>query len=130
MSKIFNEALANAKLTTSLGEVEFDNNGVANIEDEEFVAGLLKLKGFALSDGSVPHAVEDDSVEEVEQEAEAGEPAAVESDEDAVEYLSEEVLNGKNIMQLKKIAKDNNIELSGANKKDEIISIILAANAQ
>ena len=130
MSKIFNEALASAKLTTSLGEVEFDNNGVADVKDEEFVAGLLKLKGFALADGSVPNAVEDDSVEEVEQEAEEEEPAAVESDEDAGEDLSEEVLNGKNIMQLKKIAKDNNIELSGANKKDEIISIILAANAQ
>lgn len=128
MSKIFNEALASAKLTTSLGEVEFDNNGVADVEDEEFVAGLLKLKGFALADGSVPNAVED-SVEEVEQENEE-EPAAVESDEDAGEELSEEVLNGKNIMQLKKIAKDNNIELSGANKKDEIISIILASNAQ
>lgn len=128
MSKIFNEALASAKLTTSLGEVEFDNNGVADVEDEEFVAGLLKLKGFTLADGSVPHAVED-SVEEVEQENEE-EPAAVESDEDAGEELSEDVLNGKNIMQLKKIAKDNNIELSGANKKDEIISIILAANAQ
>lgn len=128
MSKIFNEALASAKLTTSLGEVEFDNNGVADIKDEEFVAGLLKLKGFTLADGSVPKAVED-SVEEVEQEAEE-EPAAVESDEDAGEELSEDVLNGKNIMQLKKIAKDNNIELSGANKKDEIISIILAANAQ
>ena len=128
MSKIFNEALASAKLTTSLGEVEFDNNGVAEVEDEEFVAGLLKLKGFALADGSVPKAVED-SVEEVEQENEE-EPSAVESDEDAGEELSEEVLNGKNIMQLKKIAKDNNIELSGANKKDEIISIILAANAQ
>lgn len=128
MSKIFNEALASAKLTTSLGEVEFDNNGVADIEDEEFVAGLLKLKGFTLADGSVPNAVED-SVEEVEQEAEE-EPAAVESDEDAGEELSEEVLNGKNIMQLKKIAKDNNIELSGANKKDEIISIILASKEQ
>nr|DAN40036.1 MAG TPA: HeH/LEM domain [Herelleviridae sp.] len=128
MSKIFNEALASAKLTTSLGEVEFDNNGVADVEDEEFVAGLLKLKGFTLADGNMPNAVED-SVEEVEQENEE-EPAAVESDEDAGEELSEEVLNGKNIMQLKKIAKDNNIELSGANKKDEIISIILAANAQ
>lgn len=129
MSKIFNEALASAKLTTSLGEVEFDNNGVADVEDEEFVSGLLKLKGFTLADGSVPNVVEDNSVEEVEQENKE-EPAAVESDEDAGEELSEEVLNGKNIMQLKKIAKDNNIELSGANKKDEIISIILAANAQ
>lgn len=126
MSKIFNEALASAKLTTSLGEVEFDNNGVADVEDEEFVVGLLKLKGFTLADGSVPNAVED-SVEEVEQE-DKEEP--VESDEDTGEELSEEVLNGKNIMQLKKIAKDNNIELSGANKKDEIISIILAANTQ
>ena len=128
MSKIFNEDLAGAKLTTSLGEVEFDNNGVADVEDEEFVAGLLKLKGFTLADGKMPKAVED-SVEGVEQEAEE-EPAAVESDEDSGEELSEDVLNGKNIMQLKKIAKDNNIELSGANKKDEIISIILAANAQ
>lgn len=127
MSKIFNEALANAKLTTSLGEVEFDNNGIADVEDEEFVAELLKLKGFTLADGNMPKAVED-SVEEVEQESE--EEPAVESDEDSGEELSEEVLNGKNIMQLKKIAKDNNIELSGANKKDEIISIILAANAQ
>lgn len=127
MSKIFNEALASAKLTTSLGEVEFDNNGVANVEDEEFVAGLLKLKGFSLADGSVPHHVEDNPVEEVEQDAE--EPDE-EADVESGEELSEEVLNGKNIMQLKKIAKDNNIELSGANKKDEIISIILAANAQ
>lgn len=128
MSKIFNEALANARLTTSLGEVEFDNNGVANIEDEEFASNLLKLKGFALADGEVSHPVENDLEEEVEQEGE--EEPAVESDEDAGEELSEDFLNGKNIMQLKKIAKDNNIELSGANKKDEIISIILAANVQ
>lgn len=41
-----------------------------------------------------------------------------------------EFLNGKNVAQLKKIAKDNNIDLAGATKKDEIIPIILGAANQ
>lgn len=58
--------------------------------------------------------------EEDEEEPEkSGKPAVT------VEYL-----NGKNVAQLKKIAKDNGIDLAGATKKDEIIPIILGAMNQ
>lgn len=61
-----------------------------------------------------------DGEEDTEQEPEkSGKPAVT------VEYL-----NGKNVAQLKKIAKDNNIDLAGATKKDEIIPIILGAMNQ
>lgn len=61
-----------------------------------------------------------DTEQEVEEEpGKSGKPAVT------VEYL-----NGKNVAQLKKIAKDNNIDLAGAAKKDEIIPIILGAMNQ
>lgn len=61
-----------------------------------------------------------DEVEDAEQEPEKSDKPAV-----TVEYL-----NGKNVAQLKKIAKDNGIDLAGATKKDEIIPIILGAMNQ
>lgn len=62
----------------------------------------------------------EDAEQENEEEPEkSGKPAVT------VEYL-----NGKNVAQLKKIAKDNNIDLAGAAKKDEIIPIILGAMNQ
>lgn len=62
----------------------------------------------------------EDAEQENEEEPEKGGKSAV-----TVEYL-----NGKNVAQLKKIAKDNNIDLAGAAKKDEIIPIILGAMNQ
>ena len=65
---------------------------------------------------------EDD--EETEEEPEDDEP------EKGKPAVTVEYLNGKNVAQLKKIAKDNNIDLVGATKKDEIIPIILGAMNQ
>lgn len=62
---------------------------------------------------------QEDEEEPEDDEPEKGKPAVT------VEYL-----NGKNVAQLKKIAKDNNIDLVGATKKDEIIPIILGAMNQ
>lgn len=56
---------------------------------------------------------DDDSEEQPEK---GGKPA-----------MSVEYLNSKNVAQLKKIAKDNGVDLAGATKKDEIIPIILGA---
>lgn len=72
---------------------------------------------------------EDDGQEEEKQpdetEGEEDEPAKGGKPAVTVEYL-----NGKNVAQLKKIAKDNGIDLAGAAKKDEIIPIILGAMNQ
>ena len=43
--------------------------------------------------------------------------------------FSPEELEGKNVPQLKKIAKDNGIDLQGATKSDEIKAIIIGAMA-
>lgn len=62
---------------------------------------------------------EEEDAEQGEEPEKSGKPAVT------VEYL-----NGKNVAQLKKIAKDNGIDLTGATKKDEIIPIILGAMNQ
>lgn len=63
---------------------------------------------------------EDDGEDDPEQEGEG----ETKGDKPAITL---EYLNGKNVAQLKKIAKDNGVDLAGAAKKDEIIPIILGA---
>lgn len=47
--------------------------------------------------------------------------------DDQKEVVTADTFEGKNVAQLKKIAKDNNIDLAGATKKDEIIPILIGA---
>lgn len=138
MSKIINNRLKGKQLATSYGKVQFNSDGVAEIENEELVEKLLKLNGYKLVEG------DENSAENRQEEPDAGKTSAVEettqkNDEDTSEdepeeddgvaetEYTEESLMEKNVPQLKKVAKDNDIDLAGATKKDEIIAIILGA---
>lgn len=153
MSKVFNNRLKGKQLATSIGLIQFDANGVADIADEEMVEKLLELKGYSLAEegeNSAQNLEKDSETEKTSpeekntQENDENTSEDVQDEEDKVEDKSEEVegdledaadegawteekLANKNVPQLKKIAKDNNIDLNGASKKDEIIAIILGA---
>lgn len=68
---------------------------------------------------------EDDGQDDEDQNEETGEDE--EPEKGGKPAFTVEYLNGKNVAQLKKIAKDRGIDLVGATKKDEIIPIILGA---
>lgn len=71
---------------------------------------------------------EDDGQDDEDQNEETGEDGEDEEpDKGGKPAFTVEYLNGKNVAQLKKIAKDRGIDLVGATKKDEIIPIILGA---
>lgn len=153
MSKVFNNRLKGKQLATSIGLIQFDANGVADIADEEMVEKLLELKGYSLAEegeNSAQNLEKDSETEKTSpeekntQENDENTSEDVQDEEDKAEDKSEEVegdsedaadegawteekLANKNVPQLKKIAKDNNIDLNGASKKDEIIAIILGA---
>lgn len=136
MSKIFNNRLKGKQLATSGGKIQFNAEGVAEIANEELVEKLLGLKGYSLVEDTEnpvknpkkePDMVK--SSDEDEKPQEEDENTSDEEDAEGVaeaEY-TEESLMEKNVPQLKKVAKDNNIDLAGATKKDEIIAIILGA---
>ena len=71
---------------------------------------------------------EDDGQDDEDQNEATGEDGEDEEpDKSGKPACTVEYLNGKNVAQLKKIAKDRGIDLVGATKKDEIIPIILGA---
>lgn len=140
MSKIINELLKGKAVVTSGGLITFDSEGVANVDDEELVERLIQLKGYKRAKEDIQpenpepqeEAKEEDKVEEVppeeENAQETDESTSEDKEEEAAESkFTEEFLSAKNVPQLKKIAKDNNIDLAGATKKDEIIAIILGS---
>lgn len=104
------EDVPDAQNGAESGQVDKTSNGGENDQNDD--------------ESGVEQSEEDenqnDEVEDAEQEPEKSDKPAV-----TVEYL-----NGKNVAQLKKIAKDNGIDLAGATKKDEIIPIILGAMNQ
>lgn len=95
---------------TSENEEDDQKNDESDAEQSE--------EGAGQEDEEQPDDTGEEDAEQEEPEK-SGKPAVT------VEYL-----NGKNVAQLKKIAKDNNIDLAGAAKKDEIIPIILGAMNQ
>ena len=71
---------------------------------------------------------EDDGQDDEDQNEATGEDGEDEEpDKSGKPAFTVEYLNGKNVAQLKKIAKDRGIDLVRATKKDEIIPIILGA---
>lgn len=129
--RIKNIHLINKELITSLGSATFNNEGIAEVV-EEIGNALLELDGYSDADNEAtePEVVnlENKVVEEVPVEEAPSEPEndGEEAKEEESDNLEEE-LSKMNVPQLKKYAKDNNIELNDASKKDEIISMILGA---
>ena len=138
MSKIINLLLKGQAVMTSGGRIDFDSEGVAEVEDEELVDRLVQLKGYERADSQPEQPEqpeepkEEEKVEEVPPEEENTQEIDESTSEDKEEgtpesEFTEEFLSAKNVPQLKKIAKDNNIDLAGASKKDEIIAVILGS---
>lgn len=97
-------------------EIAFSESGIAEVPDDVGEV-LVTMKGYFDTSKSASNAPSTVSRVPV--------PEAVESD--SSEEITEETLNEKNVMQLKKIAKDLGVELDGASKKDQIIELILEA---
>lgn len=141
MSKIFNNRLKGKQLATSQGLIQFNTEGVADISNEELVEKLLELKGYTLVEGSEKSSENPDKTPKVEKTSDEKENTQKNDEDDSksdeenneekvveTTFIPEE-LEGKNVAQLKKIAKDNNIDLQGATKSDEIKAIIIGAMA-
>ena len=142
MSKIFNGNNKGQSIATAIGLISFDENGIAEVNDEEMAEKLLQLDGYKRPDGegapkqpqSEPkkaevenNSSEEENTQETEENTSDNEEENVEEEKSEGEELTEEVLTTKNVPQLRKIAKDNDIDLNGATKKDEIIAIILGS---
>ena len=93
--KIKNEKKKGLAVNTSIGLLIFDENGVTDVKSEDFAKELLELDGY-----------------------ESAEPVVEETKED------EEDLESLTVFQLKKIAKEKNIDIGDAKKKVELIKII------
>lgn len=93
--KIKNEKKKGLAVNTSIGLLIFDENGVTDVKSEDFAKELLELDGY-------------ESAEAVVEE--------IKEDEEDLESLT--------VFQLKKIAKEKNIDIGDAKKKVELIKII------
>ena len=83
MPKILNAFLADRALYTSKGAINFDKDGVAEIDDKDYCEELVKLKNFSYAEDKEDE-VEDINEEEPKEEAVA-EPEENEVIEQAVE---------------------------------------------
>lgn len=138
MSKVINYAMKGRTLLTSFGKFQFDANGACDVP-EDAVADITSLKGYHLEgedenqpEKITPAAPVEEPVEDIVPESETPENEDTEEQgEDSTEEENTEdieaVLAGMNVPQLKKYAKDRDIDLGDASKKDEIVKVILAA---
>lgn len=130
MSKVMNWMLKGKKLTSSFGDFEFDENGIAEM-DEEQAARLTQLGGYSLvvDEEPVQETTENDApvneIPEMETSS-TEEETAQETDENAPAEEEEVDFASLNVPQLKKYAKEHDIDLNGATKKNEIIDILTA----
>ena len=93
--KIKNEKKKGLAVNTSIGLLIFDENGVTDVKSEDFAKELLELDGYESAEAVVEETKED-----------------------------EEDLESLTVFQLKKIAKEKNIDIGDAKKKVELIKII------
>lgn len=154
MSKVRNENMKGKTVVMACGQVSFDAQGIAEIPDD-FAVELVQLNGYEAVDGiPQPNPEENPEADETSTETETQQedagtdengqeetqpeenPDQTENDEEKSEddaqgkdesTLTIADLEGKNVAQLKKVAKDNDVDLAGATKKDEIMSIIIGA---
>lgn len=110
MSKIINERYKGKNLVTSFGILQFDMDGIAEVE-EEFVGKLLELKGFSLAQEDTQEK------EDTTQKIEPSNPEA-EKKEEKPDF------DKLTVPQLKKYAREHGIDLKDANKKVEIIPLL------
>lgn len=139
IAKLMNLRYAGKKLNTGFGTIEFNEAGVAEVEDVVANA-LAELRGFSVQEDNSEEQAEEISTEEDSQESEqenaveeteGEEPSEDEAeeeseDEDSDETYSEEELDKLTVPQLKKIAAEKGINTKDLTKKGQLISAILA----
>lgn len=127
MVKIFNENMKSRQLATAIGLIMFNSDGICEVENEEYAGELIKLDGFEAFEGEVSKPLTTGEKHDSDENNVVSE--SQESNEDDVPEMQEDLSN-KNIAQLRKIAKDNGIDLGNAVKRDEIIEVITNAMNQ
>ena len=139
IAKLMNLRYAGKKLNTGFGTIEFNEAGVAEVEDVVANA-LAELRGFSVQEDNSEEQAEEVPTEEGSQESEqenAGEETEDEEpsedgdeeeseEEDSDEAYSEEELDKLTVPQLKKIAAEKGINTKDLTKKGQLISAILA----
>ena len=118
--KVVNIRYKNKGLITPFGAIEFNENGVVELPEDQAKV-LLSLGGLFFDPDKQKETA---SKVETAPKADSTSPKATSSSVDTEET---EDLSKLNIMQLKKLAKEHGIELGDANKKDEIIAVIKSA---
>ena len=139
IAKLMNLRYAGKKLTTGFGTIEFNEAGVAEVEDVVANA-LAELRGFSVQEDNSEEQSEEIPTEEdsqeseqenAEEETEDEEPSEDETEEESEdgeseETYSEEELDKLTVPQLKKIAAEKGINTKDLTKKGQLISAILA----
>lgn len=127
MSRIVNLRMKGKQLVTSFGILQFDSDGVVDLPDEQ-AASFLQMRGFELAEES-----KNSGLESSENLSLGNNPADEENKQDDAENALDDDetfdFDKLTVPQLKKYAKDHGIDLMGANRKDEIIPLILGSEA-
>lgn len=106
MPTIVNNLLKNKGLVASFGNIQFNENGEADVTEEQSKK-LLQLSNYFIKGAKKADQPKIETVSKVE------------------EPKSEEVdLDKLNIPQLRKYAKEKGIDLGSAKSKEEIIAVI------
>lgn len=137
MGKVKNWRMRNKSSVTSFGKITFDEEGITAVPDE-LTEEFLGMAGFEpVEDGQnsgqkptketeVVNPSEDKETDQKSDESikddKTQEESKDEAEKEAVDFEKMTVL------QLKKYAKDNGIDLGDATKKDEIISVLESSN--
>ena len=109
MPTIVNNLLKNKGLVTSFGNIQFNENGEADVTEEQSKK-LLQLSNYFIKGAK--------KAEQPKIEDKSAEPKVEEQKAEAID------LDKMNIPQLRKYAKEKNIDLGSAKSKEEIIAVI------
>lgn len=123
LAKLLNSRYAGKKLVTGFGTIEFDEAGVAKVE-EAAANALAKLKGFSVQEDDSEEEMEETPAEEDSDETEQESDVEDAEDEDSEDYTEEE-LDKLTVPQLRKIANERGINTKDLTKKSQLIAAIL-----
>lgn len=123
LAKLLNSRYAGKKLVTGFGTIEFDEAGVAKVE-EAAANALAKLKGFSVQEDDSEEEMEETPAEEDFDETEQESDVEDAEDEDSEDYTEEE-LDKLTVPQLRKIANERDINTKDLTKKSQLIAAIL-----
>ena len=124
MKKLINLLFAGKSVNTSEGIITFDDKGVSVLEDE--IADAFKnVKGFAVENDAENNDDNDDEKDSDKEEnpSENNDNASEDDEDDSVEDDSID-FKSLTVPALKKYARENGIDITGLEKKDQIIEAI------